>query len=61
MSLRALVTAGMEDAKIGHKADAMLMRMGLDPLRMSDGLSGRRDAALIFGTRALHQARYPAS
>jgi len=40
MSLRALVTAGMDDAKIGHKADAMLMRMGLDPLRMSDGLSG---------------------
>ena len=40
MSLRALVTAGMEDAKIGHKADAMLMRMGLDPMRMSDGLSG---------------------
>ena len=40
ISLRALVTAGMEDAKIGHKADAMLMRMGLDPLRMSDGLSG---------------------
>ncbi|WP_443646374.1 ABC-F family ATP-binding cassette domain-containing protein [Candidatus Ponderosibacter sp. Uisw_141_02] len=40
MSLRALVTAGMEDTKIGHKADAMLMRMGLDPLRMSDGLSG---------------------
>ena len=40
ISLRALVTAGMEATKIGHKADAMLMRMGLDPLRMSDGLSG---------------------
>ena len=40
ISLRALVTADMEDAKIGHKADAMLMRMGLDPLRMSDELSG---------------------
>ena len=28
MSLRALVTNGMEDTTIGHKADAMLMRMG---------------------------------
>ena len=40
MSLRALVTTDMEDAKISYKADAMLMNMGLDPLRMSDGLSG---------------------
>ena len=34
MSLRAIVTAGVDDAhleKIAHKADAILMRMGLDP------------------------------
>ena len=53
MSLRALVTAGMEDAKIGHKADAMLMRMGLDPLRMSDGLSGGETRRLSLA-RALY-------
>jgi ATP-binding cassette subfamily F protein uup len=43
MTLRAIVTAGVDDAhldKIAHKADAILMRMGLDPMRMSDGLSG---------------------
>ena len=43
MTLRAVVTAGVDDAfldKIAHKADAILMRMGLDPMRMSDGLSG---------------------
>ena len=43
MTLRAVVTAGVDDAhldKIAHKADAILMRMGLDPKRMSNGLSG---------------------
>ena len=43
MTLRAVVTAGVDNAhldKIAHKADAVLMRMGLDPMRMSDGLSG---------------------
>ena len=43
MTLRAIVTAGVDDAhldKIAHKADAILMRMGLDPMRMNDGLSG---------------------
>ena len=43
MTLRAIVTAGVDDAhldKITHKADATLMRMGLDPMRISDGLSG---------------------
>jgi len=43
MTLRAVVTAGVDDAhldKIAHKADAILMRMGLDPMRISDGLSG---------------------
>ena len=53
MSLRALVTAGMEDTTIGHKADAMLMRMGLDPLRMSDGLSGGETRRLSLA-RALY-------
>ena len=40
ITLRALVTAGEDDAGIDHKADAMLMQMGLDPMRVSDGLSG---------------------
>ena len=43
MTLRAVVTAGVDNAhldKIAHRADAVLMRMGLDPMRMSDGLSG---------------------
>ena len=40
MTLRSLVTAGGDDSKIGHKADAILMQMGLDPMRVSDGLSG---------------------
>ena len=43
MTLCAVVTAGVDDAhldKIAHKADAILMRMGLDPKRMSNGLSG---------------------
>ena len=39
-TLRSLVTAGVDDTSIGHKADAMLMQMGLDPMRVSDGLSG---------------------
>ena len=43
MTLRAVVTTGVDDAhlnKIAHKADAILMRMGLDPMRISNGLSG---------------------
>ena len=39
-TLRSLVTAGVDDNSIGHRADAMLMQMGLDPMRVSDGLSG---------------------
>jgi ATP-binding cassette subfamily F protein uup len=39
-TLRSLVTAGVDDNSIGHKADEMLMQMGLDPMRVSDGLSG---------------------
>jgi ATP-binding cassette subfamily F protein uup len=39
-TLRDLVTAGMSESGIGYKADAMLMQMGLDPMRVSDGLSG---------------------
>ena len=48
MTLRAVVTADVDDAhldKIAHKADAILMRMGLDPMRMSTGLSGGGPAA----------------
>ena len=52
MTLRALVTMGMVDAGISHKADAMLMRMGLDPLRVSDGLSGG-EARRVSLARAL--------
>ena len=39
-TLRSLVTAGVDDTGFGHKADAMLMQMGLDPMRVSNGLSG---------------------
>jgi ATP-binding cassette subfamily F protein uup len=56
MSLRAIVTAGVDDAhldKIAHKADAILMRMGLDPQRMSDGLSGG-EARRVSLARALY-------
>ena len=56
MSLRAIVTAGVDDAhldKIAHKADAILMRMGLDPQRISDGLSGG-EARRVSLARALY-------
>ncbi|MBL6596479.1 MAG: ABC-F family ATP-binding cassette domain-containing protein [Candidatus Puniceispirillum sp.] len=53
MSLRSIVIAGMEDATHGHKADAMLMRMGLDPMRISDGLSGG-EARRVSLARALY-------
>ena len=55
MPLRAIVTSGMDDEGIGHKADAILMRMGLDPLMVSDGLSGG-EARRFAGAR-LSQAR----
>jgi len=56
MVLRAVVTAGTDSAqfdKIAHKADAILMRMGLDPNRMSDGLSGG-EARRVSLARALY-------
>ncbi|MDC1382412.1 ABC-F family ATP-binding cassette domain-containing protein [Candidatus Puniceispirillum sp.] len=53
MTLRALVTAGMDDTKIGHKADAMLTQMGLDPMRISDGLSGG-EARRVSLARAIY-------
>ena len=43
MTLRTVLTDSGNDAhhdNIAHKADAILMRMGLDPMRLSDGLSG---------------------
>jgi ATP-binding cassette subfamily F protein uup len=52
-TLRSLVTAGFEDTSIGHKADAMLMQMGLDPMRVSDGLSGG-EARRVSLARALY-------
>ena len=52
-TLRSLVTAGMGDSSIGHKADAMLMQMGLDPMRVSDGLSGG-EARRVSLARALY-------
>ncbi|MDB2391137.1 ATP-binding cassette domain-containing protein [Alphaproteobacteria bacterium] len=55
MSLISLVTEGME-TDIGaqaHKAEAILMRMGLDGNRMSDGLSGG-EARRVSLARALY-------
>ncbi len=52
-TLRDLVTAGMDDLGIGYKADAMLMQMGLDPTRVSDGLSGG-EARRVSLARALY-------
>ncbi len=54
MTLRDLVTAGMSDTGIGYKADAMLMQMGLDPMRISDGLSGG-EARRVSLARALYK------
>ena len=52
-TLRDLVTAGMDEYGIGYKADAMLMQMGLDPMRVSDGLSGG-EARRVSLARALY-------
>ena len=52
-TLRSLVTAGVDDTGFGHKADAMLMQMGLDPMRVSDGLSGG-EARRVSLARALY-------
>tara|TARA_B100001057_G_scaffold391883_1_gene400274 strand:- start:453 stop:2342 length:1890 start_codon:yes stop_codon:yes gene_type:complete len=51
--LRDLVTSGMSKSAIGYKADAMLMQMGLDPVRVSDGLSGG-EARRVSLARALY-------
>ena len=56
MSLISLVTEGMETNagdKQAHKAEAILMRMGLDGNRMSDGLSGG-EARRVSLARALY-------
>ena len=51
--LRDIVTAGRDDPSIGFKADAMLMKMELDPLRFSDDLSGG-EARRVSLARALY-------
>jgi ATP-binding cassette subfamily F protein uup len=58
MTLRSIVTEGHETDALGqpvplHKADSFLMRMGLDPHRMSDGLSGG-EARRVSLARALY-------
>jgi ATP-binding cassette subfamily F protein uup len=56
MSLISVVTGGMDTAngaKQAHKAEAILMRMGLDGNRMSDGLSGG-EARRVSLARALY-------
>jgi len=40
LSLRDIVLAGTDSRASGHQADAILMQLGLDPHRVSDGLSG---------------------
>ena len=58
MTLRAVVTQGYDEDAAGrpapvHQAEAILMRMGLDPDRMSDGLSGG-EARRVSLARALY-------
>ena len=43
----------MSEYGVDHKADAMLMQMGLDPMRVSDGLSGG-EARRVSLARALY-------
>ena len=58
MTLRAIVTAGYDADAAGrpvptHQAEAILMKMGLDPDRLSDGLSGG-EARRVSLARALY-------
>ena len=56
MTLRAIVTADVDDAhldKIAYKADAILMHMGLDPMRMSDGFPAASPAAYRWPARSI--------
>jgi ATP-binding cassette subfamily F protein uup len=53
LSLRDIVTVGIDPLINGHKADAVLMQLGLDPLRSSDGLSGG-EARRVSLARAIH-------
>jgi len=58
MTLRAVVTAGYDTDANGrpapvHQAEAILMQMGLDPDRISDGLSGG-EARRVSLARALY-------
>ena len=56
ITLQVVVTADADNVqrnKIAHEADAILMRMGLDPTRMSDGLSGG-EARRVSLARALY-------
>ena len=52
MTLRALVTNELVDPRQNHKADDILMKVGLDPFRTSDGLSGG-EARRVSLARAL--------
>ncbi|MBO85654.1 MAG: ABC transporter [Deltaproteobacteria bacterium] len=58
MTLRSVVTAGHDADWLGrpvptHKAEEFLMRLGLDPDRMSDGLSGG-ESRRVSMARALY-------
>ncbi len=53
MSLRDIVTAGIDPLINGHKADAVLTQLGLEPRRSSDGLSGG-EARRVSLARAIH-------
>ena len=47
LSLRDIVLAGTDSRASGHQADAILMQLGLDPHRVSDGLSGGEARELL--------------
>ena len=53
MRLRDVVIKGTDGTVTGHKADAILVQMGLDPQRSSDGLSGG-EARRVSLARAIY-------
>ena len=53
LTLRDIVLAGTDSGASSHQADSILMRLGLDPHRVSDGLSGG-EARRVSLARAIY-------